>query len=544
MEILQINSETTGEILRQHLTRIKPGAIAFTVPDDWTELDNPAQMRLLQRQASQQGIQVSFITRAPATRKAAQQAGVQVYSHPEHALRDHRQNPFWSQIRSLLMKVGLVNSDKNGQAASMRETLADIAPERGKNILNQRQKAQSYRSRQKEIGKAEIFQGLDSKQRSMRRSWAIGPLLMGGLLAALLMIFGIYILPAATITLMPGREILEVTLALSANPDIDVIDLDENVLPARIVEKTLTESGSITTSGLQQKASGKATGTVTFSNIGRLPVQIPAGTVVSTATGTQVSFRTTQSAGLEGGVGARITVPIEALEEGTEGNVRANTINTVPGSLRLRVRVSNPNGTFGGSSTLVSVVTQGDKDSLLAQVRAKVEGESVDYLQTEIEQGEWMPPGAVQTFIMSQVFDQFNDDEAGELQLNLRSLIQGTVVNDEDVKFAMRSALDGDVPQGAKLVADSVQFYRHPNAQTVGRTIQFTMTVRANYVTPIDPIEVKEAVAGLTPLEAEILLQNRWNLMGPPTIYRDPRWLNTLPELINRIQVRIEYDNG
>lgn len=544
MEILQINNETTGEILRQHLARIKPGPVAFTIPDDWAELDNPAQMRLLQRRAKQRGIQLSLITRVPTTRKAAQLAGIPVYSHPEHAFRDHRPNPFWSQIRALLAKSGLLDSGQNRPTISMRESLADIAPERGKNILDPRKKAQSYRSRQKEIKRVEKIKGLNSAPRAKRRPWSIGPLLMGGLLAILLITFGIYILPAATITLTPGREILEVTLALSANPDSDVIDLDENVLPARIVEKTLTESGAITTSGLQQKASGKATGSVTFSNIGRLPVQIPAGTTVSTATGTQVRFRTTQPAALEGGVGTRITVPIEALEEGTQGNVRANTINTVPGSLRLRVRVSNPNGTFGGSSTLVSVVTQGDKDSLLAQVQAQVEGQAADYLRDEIEPGEWMPADAVQTFAMSQVFDQFNDDEAGELQLNLRSLIQGTVVNDEDVKFAMRSVLDGAVPEGAKLVADSVRFFRHPNAQTAGRTIQFTVTVQGQYVTPIDPVEVKESVVGLTPLEAEILLQNRWNLMGPPTIYRDPRWLNTLPGLINRIQVRIEYDNG
>ena len=541
MEILQINSETTAEIVRRHLTRIKSEAVAFSIPEGWTELDNVAQMRLLQRQARQQGVRLALITREPATRKAAQQAGVPVYGHPEQAIRGNQVNPVWSQIQSFWARIQPIKTFKQ------KKLLADVSPQREKNVLRQQTAPKNYQNRQARIQReGRHTQNIRRRRTPFTRQLMgqlVGPGLMGGVLLAIVATFALYILPAATITLSPGREILEVSLSLTANPNIDIPDFEENQLPARIVEKTMTESGSIATTGRQQKAAGKATGFVTFSNIGRQTVRIPAGTIVSTATGTQVSFRTTQPAALEGGVGTRITAPIEALEEGTQGNVRANTINTVQGSARLRVRVSNPGGTSGGGSTLVSVVTQNDKERLLAETIARVDEMAVNYLQDEVVTGEWMPPDSVQTTVMSQLFDQFNDDEAGELQLNLRSLIQGTAVNDDDVTFAMSSALNDAVPEGAKLVTDSVRFFRHPGAQIAGRTVQFTMTVQGQYVPAIDPIEVKEAIAGLTPMEAEILLQRRWKLTTPPTIYRDPTWLTTLPELINRIQVRIKYEN-
>jgi len=453
MEILQINSETSAEIVRRHLTRIKSKSVAFSIPEGWTELDNVAQMRLLQRQAQQQGIKLSLITREPATRRAAQQAGVPIYGHPEQAIRNSRVDPTWSQIKSILAQLQLpkIFTQKTPKRRSQQRYLADLSPQREQNLL--RQPPVPKRHRLREIRLQNERRSRKNNRRKpllggllQPKMW--GPLLMGGLLTALLTAFALYILPAATITLIPGREILEVTLSLTANPNIDIPDFEENQLPARIVEKTITESGGIATTGRQQKAAGKATGFVTFSNVGRQPVRIPAGTTVSTATGTQVSFRTTQPVNLEGGVGTRSTAPIEALEEGTQGNVRANTISTVQGSLRLRVRVSNPGGTTGGSSTLVSVVTQSDKDRLLDELKIQVAEMAVNYLQDEVEPGEWMPPEAVQTVVMSQLFDQFNDDEAGELQLNLRSLIQGTAVNDADVTFAMGRALDDAVPCG------------------------------------------------------------------------------------------------
>ena len=86
-------------------------------------------------------------------------------------------------------------------------------------------------------------------------------------------------------------------------------------------------------------------------------------------------------------------MPIESLEPGVAGNVRANTINTVSGALRFRVRVINPNGTAGGGSRLVPIVTQQDKDTLLAQAQAKLETRAFDTLQQELEPGRMAAAG-------------------------------------------------------------------------------------------------------------------------------------------------------
>jgi hypothetical protein len=372
----------------------------------------------------------------------------------------------------------------------------------------------------------------------------IGYVAMGSVVAAVLLFFVRDVLPAATVTLVPGRDTMEVSVPLTADGAVDVLDADNNILPARFIETNIEATGTIATTGTEQKASGRAVGQVDFNNLGSAAVNIPAGTIVSTSTGTPVNFRTTAPATLEGGVGTRVTVPIEAEEEGIAGNVRANTINTVNGALRFRVRVINTNGTGGGGAELACVVTQADRDNLLAQVQADAEARAYEQLQQELLPGEWLPPESLQTLVVASVFDKFNDDEGDTLSLNLRVLAQGTALNQEQTNEAMLAAVRRSVPPRGRLVADSVATRREPGAVAVDRRVEFTMTAVAEYVVPIDPAEVSSAIAGLTPEQAIATVMSQWRLARPPEIYRDPEWRNTLPTFPSRIQVRIEYGDS
>jgi hypothetical protein len=297
----------------------------------------------------------------------------------------------------------------------------------------------------------------------------------------------------------------------------------------------------VPTSGTSQKPTEKALGEVVFSNLGSAPVNIPAGTSVSTSTGTPVEFRTSRDALLESGVGTRVTVPVESVEPGTAGNVRANTINTVNGALRFRVRVNNPSGTFGGGSALVPVVTQADRDQLVTVLQQQAEGGAYDALLAQLEPGEWLPPESVQTFVVATSYDQYNDEEAAELRGTVRMLAQGLAVAETDANDIILTAIESEVPDKARLIADSVRVQRLPGSEASASSVVFTMTVGADYTTPIDADEVRDVAAGLSLEEAIRVLQARWLLTGAPEIYLDPAWQSTLPLIGSRIQVRVEY---
>ena len=76
-------------------------------------------------------------------------------------------------------------------------------------------------------------------------------------------------------------------------------------------------------------------------------VLIPSGTLVQTISGVQ--FVTTQTAVLPAG-SSSITVPVQAVQTGTGGNVAAGTITQLVSGLSYPLAVSNPYPTSGGAA--------------------------------------------------------------------------------------------------------------------------------------------------------------------------------------------------
>jgi hypothetical protein len=523
-QILEVTPEATLSAVRRQLSQWRRERVALLLPEGWRELDNSARMRLLQRQAQIQQCHLGLITRDATIHAAADQVGVPVFVHPEDALRGQwRMSPM----------LPLIHPRRPDLA------LPDPPRWRRERITAQESLPSQYRARQTRIRAEESY-------RRPLPNWLrlLGNLLMGGLIATVLLLFVVYVIPAATITLVPGRESLNVTVQLVANPLLDVPDLEINQLPARTVETNLDASGTIRTTGTRQKSTELAVGRVTFTNLGTSPVRVPAGTVVSTGTGTAVNFRTTTDADLPAGRGERADAAIEALEPGIQGNIRANTINTVNGGLRVRVSVTNQGGTSGGGSQLVPIATQADRDTLLAQMEAQTAAQAYEKLQGLLAPGEWLSPESIQLLTLSTpAFSAFNDEEAEELSLTLRQLARGVAVDEAILREALLQTAQDAIPAQAKLVASSVTAQRMPGVTFLGGAVQFTMTVGAEYVIPIDPAEVRSAIAGLTPAEAITLVQQRWPMAHAPEIYRDPEWFATLPAIGNRIQVRVAYDD-
>lgn len=521
-QIIDIYPDATAESVRSLLPRLKGQRVVFSLPDGWAELDNEARLQMLQRRAQRLGIDIALLSTHPETRRAAKRIGIPFFRTTDQALRTQ-----W-KMSPVFPLIDPAHPDKG---------LPDPPHWHRQDIVDRINSPGWRRARRRRIENTEQYR----KPAPLWLRW-LGNIFMGGVIGVLILGFLLYVLPAATVTLVPGQEPVEVTIALEADPSLDAPDYDAGRLPARLIEKNIDEFGSIATSGSRQKAVDKAQGTVTFTNRTNVPVTIPRGTVVSTSTGTPVKFVTLGRAELPAGVGQRVDVSVEADEPGFDGNVLANTVNTVSGALSFRVGVTNRNGMFGGRAALVAVVTGADQNALLETTRARAEAAALASLQAELEAGEWIPPASVQTFVIAQAFTQFNDEEADELGLNLRLLARGAAISEEQLNAAALNAIESQIPVQGQLVAETLTFDTNPTTAADDTRVGFTVVVRGEYVIPIDPSEVRSLVAGVRPAEAVGLLEQRWQLARVPQIYRDPELLPTLPTLKSRIQVRINYE--
>jgi uncharacterized phage protein gp47/JayE len=134
--------------------------------------------------------------------------------------------------------------------------------------------------------------------------------------------------------------------------------------------------------GLTRRPAVKATGQVTFA--GTPGTAIPAGTQVSTASteATPAIFFATKSNATIG-AGGTVTVDIEAVEAGTNGNVAAGTITMLAQPVAGVTSVTNTAATSGG-------MDEEDDASLLARYLAKVRspgtsGNKADYINWSLE---------------------------------------------------------------------------------------------------------------------------------------------------------------
>lgn len=526
-EFLNVSPDIRIEALRQEVTRVGRGAVALVMPRGCAQLESLPRLRLLQRQSQFLGQHLALVTRDPTIRKNAARLGIPVFGS-EAAVRLRR----WGKGGP----APAIESNRPGtwlpEPPHWRKHNGSIDPKlAARPRLDRVRKRRVRATRRYQSSTPQWFQ-------------IVGYTFVGIFLAAFLGSFVYFVLPAATVTLVPGQRALETTLVLTADPQVEVSDLEQGLLSARLIETTVEATGTVSTTGSGWSEVDLANGRVVFTNQTNGTVRIPAGTIVSTSTGDDVDFRILEDLEIAGPLGTQAEVEIEATEPGVLGNVPSNRITTVAGGLRTRVRVTNPEATAGGANARIRLVTQADRDRLLDRVYTGIREVAHERLSMELGPDEWMPEDSILTWITAQFFDQFNDEPADELNLTLRVLIQGSVINRSESEEAAMAALRSEVPERGQLVAESIRFTVEPNTVVTGRTLLYSMTASGNYVIPIDVRAVSRAVTGLNTEEAARRLHEEWLLAREPEFYQDPAWFGTLPRIARRIQVRVELSEA
>jgi len=483
-----------GAQAKQVLLVVPKGALIFR---------EPINLRILRRYASNLALDVALVTGDSRTRHLAKEEGIVVLRSIQRGQRGRWQS-------------GIARRSSAQRAAAARVA--------------------GLRS-----GKGDIGYG------DLAIVWA--GRLLGVMLFAflLLVVFGLaaLLVPEAEVTLVPYRKVVQATLELRADPEVEKPSLSALTTPARIVEAEVEQTGEIATVNKKDAPDAPALGTVTFINQGAGPLEILPGAVVRTATGTTVRFRTVTTATLQSGVGATAAAEIEALEPGPVGNVEKATITEVetPG-LRGKVRVINELPTKGGGVKQVGVVTRADMDRLKAQMLQQLQQRAYVELQSQLGEQEFLPPESMTTEIMTEVYDQFLDAEADLLHLQMRILATGTAVDRANANLLAYEALKEQIPATYALESDQITFsLDEEDVRMDGRNVILDVTASAPLVVDIDRGQVRSSVAGLKVDEAVQALGEQFTLDAPAGVELSPEWikrwdwLQRVPLLPFRIQV-------
>jgi hypothetical protein len=233
---------------------------------------------------------------------------------------------------------------------------------------------------------------------------------------------------------------------------------------------------------------------------------------------------------LPAGIDQFVDVPIEALEAGVQGNVTADKINIVEGSLGLTISVTNPSPLKGGTNLRLIGATDEDRIKLRKVVMDNLRSDAESKLRAQITPADLLLPD---TFDIVQIIKENFTPTTGQpgkmLDLTMQVEFTTRYVSDGDLKELSFSTLNASVENGFE--ATALPIYKvttDPSTDNSGVS-HFELEVSRTLLRQVDEMQVFSIVRGHNPESIKDELVSKLSLRQPPEIVMTPSWWKWLP---------------
>jgi hypothetical protein len=355
--------------------------------------------------------------------------------------------------------------------------------------------------------------------------------------AAVLALAGLFI-PRAEVTLNPEAQTISLVIPVNASPEFESVSLSGEI-PAQTFSLTLSDERTLVLSSFISVPKTKAAGIARFTNSGSDEVAIPAGTAV--ATNTLIRFVTVDEARLPGGVDEIIEVKIEAVEAGENGNVEANTITTVEGTLGLSVKVTNPEPTRGGTNEDVLGSTEEDRANLREQTLNDLRSTAEEGMRANLAEGDFLIADTVKLAgIQREEFTPPAGEPGAELTLFIQAEFSAHYILAEDLKALASSAVTASIPQGFSPNGETTfSPLETPFTDSTGIT-RFPLQASQATLRNVDLGQVFNLIRGREAKKAALSVRETLSLQNEPLIIIRPSWWKWLPLIPFNISVEVQ----
>ena len=515
-EYLQLETSDDVASVRDRLTFLRGKSVLLIWPEKGSVLTRKLDLVLIQREAVRNAVRIALVTHDPLVIRHANELSISAFETISSSERGK-----WKRGRSRVFTTRVQRPRSEPQPDDLMPYASRVRAE----------DEDSDRSRIRTI---------------LTRALVLG--LLGGVLLAAAFL----LVPSATVTLIPAQDFVRVEAQITADPNLQqsVVDVENGVMPAYRYQSEVEDTATITTTGSRQLTSTPAIGTVVFINRTDESIDIRSNTLVSTSAGIPIVFRTSEDATLPAGQDEQVEIPIEAVPEsaGEIGNVDIGLINSVIGDLAQSVEVRNLAPTYQGASRTVQLVTQEDRDTLVAILRQQIQDRAYRDLAPMIAESQFAIPDTLRiTEERSDwmTFDHEVGDVANTLSLTMRAMVEIIAVDEGLAEQIAYARLGAQVPRGRLIQTQTVRYERGPvTGIEPNGTVTFTITCSADVLGQINIQQIQQRIASSTPDAALQYLISTVDLEEGtvPRIESYPDWLGMLPVLPMRITIRTVED--
>ncbi|MCK6582755.1 MAG: baseplate J/gp47 family protein [Anaerolineales bacterium] len=354
--------------------------------------------------------------------------------------------------------------------------------------------------------------------------------------AAVLALAGLFV-PRAVVTLNSEAQTISLIIPVNASPNFEAVSLSGEI-PARTISMTVSEEQTLVLSNLISVPKAKAAGIALFTNSGPEEIIIPAGTVV--ATNTLIRFATMNEARLPAGPDESVEIKIEAMEAGAGGNVEANTIRIVEGTLGLSVKVTNPEPTTGGTNEDMIGSTEEDRVNLREQTVYKLGLIAEEQIRANLGEGDLL---IADTFafkdIQREEYSLPVGEPGNELGLSMQAVFEAKYILADDLRVLAASAVNTSIPDGFSPNGEMTFMpLETPFTDSAGIT-RFPLQASQPTLHEVDLMQVFDLIRGREVTAAALAVKESLSLQNEPKIQITPSWWKWLPLIPFNISIDV-----
>lgn len=241
-------------------------------------------------------------------------------------------------------------------------------------------------------------------------------------------------------------------------------------------------------------------------------------------------------------MGGTAEAEIVAVSPGPQGNVPANTINRLEGSLALQLEVRNLDALTGGATRLVRAVTSADQERLRAQVWQQLQTLAVAEMELLLAENEFLARDSLRLLNLEhETYSRFVGEQADRLILEMRAELQATAVDESQAIGLVYEQLAQAVRTGYELVPETLTFRSGDvfGVDNQGR-VSFEMIGQGFIAAQLNLDGPLQTAAGQPLPLALAYLNQQLPLRDYPTVQIRPPWFARLPYLPQRIRIHLD----
>ena len=573
---LEKNEELFSIIDR--IRRSRDRRITLIIPAGLQPLRSIINLKILKEEIISMGKDVSIVTADSLIKKLAQQVNLpildKIQEEPQiikKSNEERRQVEFERKLKSGKRIISDIVRPVEPVKVPREEVLFTPEPETPETETKQIEKipeADDFGEEFRDLGeKEEQFDELfgkkketrvketikEEKRREEKRSFRFftAKRVMGFLIVLFLIAVGFvlyFILPKAEIVINPKKEDISLETEITADKNINSIDLENNEIPAQIFQIETEDSRTFPTTG-EKEDEEKAKGTIVIYNQYSSSEQTLVKTTRFLSENGKI-FRLTDTVVIPGAsidegkiIPSSKEVTVEADEAGDAYNIGPSkfTIPGFEGTAKYAAFYGQSSAPMtGGAKGMMKVATKEDIDGAIQIVSAELKNKVSDEFKQKI-------PTELKMLDNSQVLEvtesdsTLDADEPGkEFTVTVKVKAWGLAFKEDDVLSLIKNNINDKISQDKILIPSTIKVdYENVKTDSAKSKTDFIAQAQAKTAWNIDEDLIKKDLAGKDEIEVRKYLSSLAEIETAKVIFW-PFWVKRIPTNKDKIKIVIK----